>query len=268
MAVIDIFSYNGERDMLKIHLSILDPFVDRFIIVEAKTTFTMQPKPLYFFTEMRYFKRWWPKIHYHVIDENYTDEEWDVARNSPNTQGASHWKHEFLQKESIHKALKAARVQDEDLCFIGDVDEIWQADPKGDDIETPAKLKLDVYAYYLNNRSNEQFWGTYMATYSQFKDKCLNHERSRTDIRTKDTHGWHFTSMGGLKEVQRKLNSSYTTESYNTIETQALLPERHKHGYDYLGRDFIFTRDESNWPQYLKDNKNQYKHLLFKEETI
>ena len=51
--------------------------------------------------------------------------------------------------------------------------------------------------------------------------------------------------MGGLKEVKRKLNDSYTTESYNTYETQAQLPYRHRLGIDYLGRNFQFKRDES-----------------------
>lgn len=68
--------------------------------------------------------------------------------------------------------------------------------------------------------------------------------------------------MGGLKDVKRKLNDSYTTESYNTIEIQQMLPDRLKNGMDYLGRDFKFTIDESDWPKYLKYNRNDYKLLL------
>lgn len=263
MAVIDTFTYNGERDLLRIHLATVDKYVDKFVICEAKTTFTRHPKPLYFFRDQRFFRQWWHKIEYHVIDEDYSPEEIALAKASPNTSGAAHWTWEFLQKESIHKALRSLRLKDDDIVFIGDVDEIWDRDSIAEkDIDVPYKLKLRVYAYYLNNRSNEQFWGTIVSPYGEIKDKVLNHVRSTNHFRSETYHGWHFTSQGGLKEVQRKLNDSYTPESYNTPEVQNALPERIKQGTDYLGRDFTFHLDESDWPQYLKENRHRYEHLL------
>ena len=258
MEIISAFTYNGERDVLRIHLS-ATPWVDKYIICESKTTFTRKPKELYFFRDQRYFKQWWPKIDYYVINDNYSDEEVRIAEQSPNTQGADHWKWEFLQKERIKKGLVSCGVQDDDQVYIGDVDEIPEQVSRGN---SPMKLKLRVYAYYLNNRSNEEFWGTYVAPYRYIKDKILNHERSRTDIRNTEYKGWHFTSQGGLKEVQRKLDSSYTAESYNTPEVQQLLKERHEKGIDYLGRPFTFIQDDSEWPEYLKQNKRLFKQLL------
>lgn len=258
MANISVITYNGERDILKLHLSCTDSWVDKYIIVEANQTFTGRPKILYFFRDNRMFKKWWRKIDYYVVN-NWEDETlWSLARNSPNTKGAHHWQNEFYIKENIQKALKHTGVQDNDTLYIGDVDEI----PEQYSGPLPAKLKLTVYAYYLDNKSSEEFWGTYVAPYSYVKDKVLNHERSRTDIRTQDTHGHHFTSMGGLKEVQRKLNDSYTPESYNTAEVQQLLPQRHREGKDYLGRPFTFTHDQDAWPNYLKDNRQLFRHLL------
>lgn len=267
MAIVDIVTYNGERDMLKLHIGALYDVVDKFIILEANQTFTGHPKIQYLFRDMRYFKKWWPKIVYYSMNDWEDDDLWSLARNSPNTKGAYHWQREFYIKESIQKALKHEGVKDDDLCFIGDVDEIWEWPHE---VKLPAKLKLQVYAYYLNNQSNEEFWGTYVAHYKDFKGKILNHERSRTDIRTDDYFGHHFTSMGGLKEVIRKLNDSYTPESYNTGEVQLLLPERHRKGLDYLGRPFTFKISEENWPQYLKEHKKEFKHLLFtnKEEYV
>lgn len=255
MAVFDCVTYNGERAMLEIRLNILDKYVDRFIIVEAKTTFSGNKKPLYFSAQEQYFKKWWHKIDYFIIDENYTDEEIALAESSPNTIGASHWRREFMQKESIHKALE--KLDDEDTVYIGDVDEIWQPVK----VKYPSKLKLLVYAYYLNNLSNEEFWGTLVAKYGDIRGTCLNHVRSNTKIRSEDYHGYHFTSMGGVKEVRRKLNDSYTSESYNTEQVQQLLSVRVSSGVDYLGRPFTFTVNESQWPEYLKKNREQYKHL-------
>ena len=261
MAVIDVFTFNGEREVLKLHLGILSDYVDKFIIVEANKTFTGQDKPLYFFRDQRFFKPWWSQIEYYVVN-NWDDPElWGMAINSKNTKGAEHWKREFYIKESIHKALQANHVQDEDQLFIGDVDEI--IDPEAEfESEIPVKAKLRVYNYYLNNRSNEKFWGTLIAQYKDVKDQCLNEMRSNKKLNSKGPYlGWHFTNQGGLKEVERKLNDSYTEESYNTREVQEKLTERYKGNEDYLGRDFEFSIDEGEWPRYLKHHKDTFKSL-------
>lgn len=258
MAVIDVFTYNGEVDMMKLHLGALYDKVDKFIIVEAKTTFSGMKKPLYYFREERHFKDYMRKIEYHVVNENYTPQEIALAQNSPNTIGAKHWVNEFLQKESIHKALAYYKVKDDDIVYIGDVDEIWEP---YDPVDGPAKLKLRVYAYYLNNRSNEQFWGTLCSYYGDIRYSCLNHERSNTRYRTKDYHGWHFTSMGGVNEVRRKLENSYTEESYYTEPVKQQLEQRVTEGIDYLGRDFKFKIDATEWPPYLQKHILEYTHL-------
>src|SRR5581483_10986722 len=146
MAIIDTFLYNGERDVLKLHFEILNPYVDRFIICEAKTTFSGFKKPLYFSEHVNSFKKFWNKIDYYIINERYSFKEIELAETSPNTKGAHHWKNEFLQKESILKALKKYNVRDDYIVYIGDTDEVWE--PYGG--ELPAKLKLRVYAYNLN----------------------------------------------------------------------------------------------------------------------
>ena len=260
MSVIDIFTYNGETAILKLHLGVLYDYVDKFIIVEANKTFTGQAKPLYFFRDERYFKQWHKKIEYYVISSWDDPKIWELAISSPNTQGADHWKREFYIKESIHKALEINHAQDDDLLFIGDVDEI--VDPTAHfESDSPVKAKLRVYAYRLNNLSSENFHGTLIAQYKDIKGKCLNHMRSDTTLYSQKLLGWHFTSMGGVEEVRRKLNDSYTEETYNTHEVQQKLPERLQKGMDYLGRDFRFTLDESNWPEYLKTHRKQYEHL-------
>lgn len=260
--VISAFTYNGEFQLLKIHLSILSPYVDKFIIVEANKTFTGQDKQLYFFRDQRFFKDWWNKIDYYVVNDWDDPDIWEQAVKSPNTKGASHWKREFYIKESIHKALKHNNIQDDDTVFIGDVDEI--IDPTiSFESDTPIKAKLRVYTYYLNNRSSEPFWGTLIAQYKDIKGQCLNHMRSDKKLYSKGPYlGWHFTSQGGVEELRRKLNDSYTSETYNTHEVQMNLPQNIKENKDFLGRNFTFTVSEEDWPEYLKKNKERYKHLL------
>lgn len=258
--IYDVFTFNGEYDLLEIRLNILDEFVDQFIIVEARTTFSGKRKPLYYEEQKDRYKKWESKIKYFVIDENYTQEEQDLANSSPNTIGAAHWKHEFLQKESIKKAL--THLNDDDTVFIGDVDEIWNPDFQHyKTTDRILKLKLKVYCYYLNNRSAEEFWGTIKGLYKNIKNECLNHLRSAKATTLGET-GWHFTSMGGLQALKKKLDDSYTEESYWNEVTKAYLYDRYTNNRDFLGRNFTYVLDESGLPKYIKDNKKKYEHLF------
>jgi beta-1,4-mannosyl-glycoprotein beta-1,4-N-acetylglucosaminyltransferase len=256
MAIIDVCTYNGEKDILQLRLGMLYKSVDQFIICESRTTFSGNTKPLYYEQQEFIFRPYEKKIKYYIIDEN-DDALWHLATESPNTKGAAHWKREFVQKESIKKALQ--HLKDDDFVYICDVDEIWDASipqyiPLG-------RMKLRVYAYYLDNASSEAFWGILRGQWKNLKDICLNHARSDFSLNEPEYGGWHFTSMGGFKEVQRKLNDSYTTESYNTYEIQEKLAERVRYGKDYLGRHFKFKIDTSDWPQYLKSNRQKFAHL-------
>lgn len=250
MAIIDATTFNGEFDIWEIRYNILKDLVDEFIVCEARTTFSGETKPLYF----EQIKDKYPDVRYHIIDENWTEEEKLQAFASPNTVGAAHFTREFLQKESIKKAL--THLQDSDTVFIGDVDEIWS--PSALRLVGPYKLKLRVYTYYLNNRSSEVFYGPIKAPYGVIKGLILNHLRTKAP-RTKNYHGWHFTSLkDGLK---RKLTDSYTQESYATPTVLNSLQYNIENNQDFLGRNFTYTTDESEWPDYLKENRETYKEL-------
>lgn len=254
MAVIDVFTFNGEYELLDIHLHCLKDHVDEFIIVEAPLTFSGKQKPLYFLSVQEKYRMF--PIKYYVVDEN-DPELWLMAEQSPNTRGAEHWKREFVQKESIKKAL--THLNDDDICYIGDVDEIWEpgiAEWK----HIPFKYKLWVYTYWLNNLSSEEFWGTLVSPYKHIRLSCLNHLRTNA-WRTAFYAGWHFTSMGGYEEVRRKLTDSYTEESYATKAVMANLENALENGEDFLGRGFTYETNEEEWPQYLKENREKYKKL-------
>jgi beta-1,4-mannosyl-glycoprotein beta-1,4-N-acetylglucosaminyltransferase len=260
--IVDVFTYNGEADILEIRLNILDQVVDQFIIVEATETFSGSTKPLYYEKEKARFEKWAHKIKYHIVRPPYSEGIVALANGSPNVTdwGRDHWHREFCQKETIKEAL--THLQDEDVVFIGDVDEIW-ADRFEPDEEGVFKLALRVYTYYLNNRSSEQFHGTICTRYRNIKDKCLNHLRSSEHYKVTGSYwGWHFTSQGGYEEVKRKLSDSYTTETYWNPAVQSQLESNIRNSKDFLGRGFIFEEDERDWPQYLKDNKKKYAHLL------
>lgn len=250
MAIIDVCIFNGEYELWDLHYNILREYVDEFIVCEARTTFSGLDKPLYF----EQIKHNYPDVRYHIIDENWTEEEKLQAWASPNTGGAAHWTREFLQKESIKKAL--THLQDEDIVFIGDADEVWS--PLALRLVGPYKLKLHVYTYYLNNKSNEIFYGTVKIPYGNLKSLILNHVRVNAP-RTKNYFGWHFTSM--KDQLMRKLTDSYTQESYATPEVLNNIEYNIEHNQDFLGRNFSYELNEQDWPEYLTDNRERYRDL-------
>lgn len=255
--VIDCTTFNGEYDLFELRYNMLKDYVDEFIVVEARTTFSGETKPMHSLATDVFYDPipTWDKVKVWEIDENWTEEEKMLAWMSPQTKGASHWTREFLQKEFIKKAL--THLHDEDIVFIGDVDEIWSPSALKHH-QLPLKLKLGVYTYYLNNRSTEEFWGTLMATYGQIKGQTLNHLRQNAP-RSKHLNGWHFTSMA--HQLHKKLTDSYTQESYATPEVLQNLAYNIEHNRDFLGRDFSYSIDESNWPQFLRENREKYSHL-------
>jgi len=276
--IYDVFTFFNELDLLEIRLNILYPYVDYFVIVEATETFSGLKKPLVFKEHEHRFERFKDKIRYYVIDDTPTDESSLKARlNAPDLQpldkeiitnaltsdnvlkGVVHWLKEFYQKECLKRALVG--LSDNDICFVSDVDEIWNPevliDYTKDDV---FKLRQDVYVYYLNNRSNEPWAGTLVTKYKNIKNGCINHLRTVT--KTQYTYisngGWHFTNQGGAEKIKQKLESTYSQDDYNNDDIKSKIQERMKNNQDYIGRKFRFWTDEKKLPSYILEHRADY----------
>lgn len=252
--VLDVITFNEEHDLLDIRLHILKEYVNNFIIVEFDKTFSGNPKSKTF--DITKYPEFQDKISYFYHTESDYMKYMPLAIRSPQTRGADHWKREFCQKESIKDTLQGC--DDEDTLFIGDCDEIWDPDYLFN-VDSVLKLKLRVYTYYLNNRSSEDFYGTIVGKYKNIKDKCLNHLRTQS-YKTEDYYGWHFTSL--KDNLRQKLLDSYTKETYANDTVMNRLDDSMASIKDFLGRDFTYKIDESDWPPWLSQNKEHYKHLL------
>jgi beta-1,4-mannosyl-glycoprotein beta-1,4-N-acetylglucosaminyltransferase len=260
--VYDVFSFFNELDMLELRLNILDPYVDCFVIVEATETFSGLPKKLYYEENKERFKKWQHKIiHYVVSDYPNNKELINLADSSPNVpKGAEHWRREFYQKESLKRTLATIKdISLDAVCYVGDVDEIWNYKKKYPSLKgnNVFKLELKVYSYYLNLRSDEKFAGPIIARYETIKNNVLNHLRTRNLVYVKDG-GWHFTNMGGADQVRKKLES-YGHQEFNNDEIKKKIEERIAKNEDFIGRKFKLTVDEKDLPEYILKNKETYK---------
>lgn len=249
MAIIDLFYFNNELDILEIRLNILNDYVDKFVIVEARETFSGVPKPLYYLENKERFAKWNDKIIHHIAEE--TPELRKQALLSPNTGNGEHyWVREFIQKESAKEALKFC--DDNDVVFISDVDEIWNSVVFLTDLDTDTiyKPKQLPYLYYLNQRTDEDWlgWtGTIFTCYKNIKNACINH--LRTDSMTKYTvlenGGWHFNSIGGQQQKR-----------------EAFKHPIYENDIEWKRREINIRKDESDLPDYLINNKEKWKTLF------
>jgi beta-1,4-mannosyl-glycoprotein beta-1,4-N-acetylglucosaminyltransferase len=255
--IYDIFSFNNEIDMLELRLNIINPYVDKFVLVESDKTFSGYSKPLYYENNKERFIEFVDKIiHYKVLDSpvsfddpNCDKEILQMALDSDNvTREHICWLIEFYQKESIKKALEGV-LQDDDICYVSDLDEIWNYDLKFKFGEGIHKPKIDnCYIEYLNLKTNENwtnFTGPIVTKYKNIKKQCLNHLRTLRKMQNHyifhENGGWHFNALGGAdKKIEDFKHPIY-----------------HK---SYMDQRKCGARvEETGLPEYILKNKEELK---------
>lgn len=248
--IYDIFTYDGEADIFDLRYNILKDHVDGFIVVEFPTTFSGKPKPIYF----KEIEDKYPKAG--LLTANF-GEVWKLLSRSirsPLTDGLEAYSRAYYQKDYARWIVD---IKDEDIVYFGDVDEIWtpqEVDDKG------YKLEQIIYTNYLNLRSDESWTGTVVTRGKNLKDHGFNELRKHIKL-TKPNGGWHFTFQGGEERILKKLND-YDHQEMNTPEWRDKVAENLKNNKPPLSTKHNLWIDEESWPQYLKDNKDKYKHLL------
>jgi beta-1,4-mannosyl-glycoprotein beta-1,4-N-acetylglucosaminyltransferase len=282
MKVADAFIFFNELDLLDIRLNILNDNVDYFVLIESTVSHAGKDKPLYYNENKHLFEKFNHKIVHCIVDDTpntfaearkaFMNPKDDLHKNilmhcltTSNTAGEEQWLREFYQHESIRRGLMMAGLDDNDLVFNSDVDEMWNPDNQYpiDDYNV-IKLKQHVMTGFLNLRSSEEWFGTYYTKYKNIKNASANHldTVSKTQHLFLDNGGWHFTYQGGLERIKTKLEN-FGHQEYNNDQVKNVVQQRLDVGMDVLGRPFACEIREDILPQYLVNNKEKYK-LLFK----
>lgn len=279
--VYDIFTFFNELELLEIRLNILDEHVDYFVIIESTETFSGKPKRLFYDENKERFARWHHKIIHHVTSDtpagpdelkerltkpDITELDKEVITSTLSSDNYSmehiHWFKEFYQKESIKKALVG--LSDNDLCFVSDLDEIWNPNVRFDYLnEKVFRLRQLMYSYFLNNRSSEKWAGTLATRYENIRKNCLNYLRDpgKTQYDYIKNGGWHFTNVGGPDRIRTKLES-YGHQEFNNDSIKSDLENKIASNKDFIGRKFKFWVDETNLPEYIINNRTTYQDLF------
>jgi len=298
MKVFDCFLFFNELDLLEIRLNILSECVDYFVIVESAITFQGEEKEYLFEKNRNRFAKFENKI-IHFKVEKYSLDFANLPYMADPQSGDEKilnaiyghidacllfdkqkefwWGNDFYQRECIRRALAVAKPAQDDLILLSDVDEIPNP-------ETISKIKADIlptslvclrqheFCYYLNYYHNSDWVGTCAFLYGEFSDASLNAIRFSTkrdegfSPQIMDNGGWHFTSIGSVEAIQKKINS-WGHRELNTAAVLSGVEYNVRHGYDIFrrwgfGRLECWPMEHKMLPSILFQLPEQFKHLV------
>ena len=122
MNIYDCFMYYDEDLLLDLRLNVLNSFVKKFIISEAKYTHNGSEKKLNF--DINNFKKFKDKIEYIIVDKHPSNileiKENDTKDKRADKLILNGMARDYFQRENLSRGLK--NVSPEDLILISDLD--------------------------------------------------------------------------------------------------------------------------------------------------
>lgn len=199
---------------------------------------------------------------------------------------------ESYQRNAIMRGLKDAK--DEDVIIIADLDEIPNPDVlknldcSGNKIYW---LRQKMFYYFINYLNiSEPYWN-YRIKVLSYKNLChycdnmnIKYDRfisATTDKKTTPNKirmlndgicitdgGWHFSFLGGVDAIIKKIQS-FSHQEFNNEEyiNKDKILKRISNGEDLFGRDeyhYIAIPLDKSFPKYIRENQEKYKDLIFK----
>ena len=295
MKVYDCFMYFDEDIILDLRLNYLNPYVDKFVIVESKFTHSGKKKELLF--DIKKFKNFENKITYLSIDHEpeeiqiVNEQDNHIDKSSKSIFNAT--KRENYQRNYLSKGLED--VDPEDIILISDIDEI----PNLEKIKFKSiKNKLiffqqKIFYYKFNLCLNLENWvGTKVCKKKDLVSpqwirniKDRNYPFWRLDILfSKNKYqniyfvtngGWHFSYLKSAKDIEKKLKSylhhrEYDIEPVSVERIDQMIKEK-KTVYDLkvdmrsskFNKGQTLTKVNLNQlPNYIQNNIEKYKLWL------
>jgi hypothetical protein len=219
----DSFLFNGE-DIVKLRLSYLNPFVDRFFITESCYTFSGKKKDSFFVdTCSDWFEPYKHKITILKINQKLTHVTFQPTGNLGMDiflQNRVAFEEEKAQRNYIRSILLQEYPPEKNTKYIlamADVDEIY-------DLRTLGDKKLIWYACENHALFFQQ--RLYMFNFIHYQNDiwcmafCINSNMIHTleDLDNLRTHkygnksiviksGWHFSFFMDIEAIQRKIQS-------------------------------------------------------------
>lgn len=242
MKIIDSFIFYNELDILLYRLTILDPYVDKFVLVESTHTFSGHTKPLYYEQNKEMFNAFADKI-VHVVVR-------DFPFQTPVREDRT-WTNEDFQRNAIKRGIDMLTLANDDIILTSDLDEI--ADPemvrkiRTGELQYDSfglnRCQLDMYYYNLNTKIKDPWYGLKLIRYDTYKRLGFSFQDMRTwewkhPVQIIPKAGWHLSYFGDATRIQSKLkhfsHQEFNYDRYTDLET---IENNVKHQRDILFRE-------------------------------
>ncbi|KAI1387008.1 glycosyltransferase family 17 protein [Hypoxylon trugodes] len=275
--VYDLIMINTELDWLEIRLNSTYPYVDYFVIVESKKTFTNHDKPLVIKDNLDQFAAYRDKIIYHELE---IPEDFHSERENPC------WDFEDLQRNAMYTQvfpqLTGAKAPDTgDVIIVADVDEIVRPETlvvlKSCNFPRRLTLRSHFYYYSFQYLHKGTQWAHPQATYYQGWRTILPVNLRNSDgnlqplVRLEKgdlwSAGWHCsTCFSTVNEVLTKLSSfSHIWLNQEGYRDPNRIADRVRSGKDLWDREteqYERINNNTDIPKGLLGNPEKFSYLL------
>ena len=295
MKLIDCTTYYDEELIIDLRFNMLNQYVDKFIICEAKFSHSGRKKKLNF--DINKFSKFKDKILYQVVEnepENLVYKDYSNKIESPDHWRLNSVKRIAHQRNQLFEAVNKI-TDDEDYIMYSDNDEIPNLalfDLKKNKTKFTI-FEQDLFYYRFNLLCNRIKWyGTriikkkYLKSFEwlrQIKPKKYPLYRLDTLFRNDrymnvniiKNGGWHFTRLISPekiheKEMDTEHHDEYRVSEKNPEKIRDLIKRRvidHDHLADSrenkFGKEFpLIQLNIEELPKYIRDNKNKYNNWL------
>ncbi len=286
MKIYDCTTFYSEHMMMDVRFSILDKYVEKFIVTESIYSHSGKSKKLNF--DINNYPKYKDKIVYLVIDK----EPEDLIQNEANNihKRLNSIKRIELSYNYMERAIK--NVAEDDLIILSDNDEIPNLESK-----TFLKCKKNVilfkqlFFYYkfnlfydlmpwygskackkkslksfswLNNLKGKKYPFWRLDTYFS-KNKLIN-------LEIIDDGGWHFTNLKNPKDLFEKFKNF---GHHDEFDESGITIDKLKYYIDegiVFYNHFVDQKDQNKWNNNYKlkvlDDKFLPKQLLMNKEKL
>lgn len=231
--LIDCCAFFQENDTFLLRYSTLSPYVDKFVVLEARESHRGTPRALEFAHAHL------PNVRYIVLD----------SYNIMGNDDASAEKRDWYGRDYLTYYCGALS---NDLVMLSDLDEIPNLAPLDmNQIQQIASYDnvfvFEQYLsyYYINWRTNYKWYGTKLAMRKSFNQLGDIRRMHKDQCIVIPDGGWHASYLGGVGAIQKKLENFCHADMVagsNNIENILMSIAQ--------GKD-LFNRGETFTPEYI-----------------
>ena len=274
MKIIDTTTYFEEELMMNLRFNILNNYVDKFIVSEARFTHSGQEKDIKF--NKKKFPKFEDKI-IHIILDKEPEEIIKKKRLSNAELRINSIIRIKSQRDFILKHISPN--SQEDYLIHSDNDEI--PDLKNFDLKKNTKkyviFNQKMYYYKINllNKTEPTWYGSkickkrYIRSPQWLRDQKIKKVPFWKFFKEKwnviEDGGWHFSFLMSASKIKEKLNS-YAHSEYNNAKFNDLDKINYaiSQKIDLFDRSISFEKIlfDDTFPEYILNNKEKFKNWI------